>query len=86
MNDGSSFRICSKSHTRKRDMGKEMKEREREKDCGENKSSFPRGIDWHLRRELAFSTKATSILSKVGLFTEHSLFLVYIELTPQPCP
>lgn len=74
----------AQSHTRKRDMGKEMGARE--KDCRENKSSFPQGIDWHLHIELAFSTKATSILSKVGLFREHSLFLVYIELTPQPCP
>ncbi len=71
-------------HTRKRDMAKETGEWE--KDCRENKSSFPWGIDCHLYRELAFSTKATSILSKVGLFRERSLFLVYIELTPQPCP
>lgn len=69
---------------KKKDLGKEMGERE--KDCRENKSSFPQGIDWHLHIELAFSTKATSILSKVGLFREHSLFLLYIELTPQPCP
>lgn len=63
------------SHTRKRDMAKEIGEWK--KGRRENKSSFPRGIDWHLHRELAFSTKATSILSKVGLFRECSLFLVY---------
>lgn len=70
-------------HTRKRDMAKEIGEWE--KGRRENKSSFPQGIDWHLHRELAFSTKATSILSKVGLFRKRSLFLVYIELTPQLC-
>lgn len=38
-------RICP---TKKKDLGKEMGERE--KDCRENKSSFPQGIDWHLHR------------------------------------
>jgi len=51
--------------TKKKDLGKEMGERE--KDCRENKSSFPQGIDWHLHRA-GFKHKSNFNLKQSGAF------------------